>query len=61
LPEVAQQVLLAQQAGLHAFCTGALERMHERAAKLTGAVNSTALIASEIMILLNTYLRISTN
>jgi hypothetical protein len=54
-------VLLAQQWGLQAFCTGALERMHERAAKLTGAVNNTAVIASETMILLNTSFRISTN
>lgn len=51
--EVAQQVLLAQQAGLHAFCTGALERMHDREARLNGAVNITAVIASETMILLN--------
>jgi hypothetical protein len=45
---------LAQQAGLHACCTGALERMHDREAKLTGAVTSAAAIATEVMILLNT-------
>jgi hypothetical protein len=51
--EVAQHVLLAQQAGLHACCAGALERMHERAVRLTGAVSSAAAIATDVMILLN--------
>jgi len=59
--EVAQHVLLTQHRGLQACCSGALERMHEREAKLMGGVNSAAPIPSETMILLNTYLRISTN
>jgi hypothetical protein len=59
--EVAQQVLLAQEPGLHACCSGALEKMHDRAATPIGAANSTAVIASETMILLNINLRTSTN
>ena len=50
--EVAQHVLFAQLPGLHARCAGALERMHDRAVRLTGAVISTAAIASEMIILL---------
>jgi hypothetical protein len=45
--------LLAQLPGLHACCAGALDRMHDREAKLTGAVISAAAIATEVMILLN--------
>jgi len=51
--EVAQHVLLAQQPGLHACCAGALERMHDRAVTVIGAVTSAAAIATEVMILLN--------
>jgi len=57
--DVAQQVLLAQQLGWQAFSLGALERMHDRAARPTGAVKSAAAIAIEIMILLNIDLRIA--
>jgi hypothetical protein len=52
--EVAQQVLLAQQRGLQAPPTGALERMQDRVARPTGAVKSAAAVAIEIMTLLNT-------
>jgi hypothetical protein len=52
--EVAQQVLLAQHAGLQAPPTGALERMQDRVARPTGAVKSAAAVAIEIMTLLNT-------
>jgi len=45
--------LLAQQPGLHACCIGALERMHDRAVRLTGAVTSAVAIAIEVMILPN--------
>jgi hypothetical protein len=51
--EVAQQVLLAQHPDLQAFCSGALERMHDRALKAAGPVKSAAAVAIEIMILLN--------
>jgi len=51
--EVAQQVLLAQQSGWHAFSAGAFKRMQDRADMLTGATTSAAAIATEIMILLN--------
>jgi hypothetical protein len=57
--DVAQQVLLAQQLGWQAFSLGALERMHDREARPTGAVKSTAAIAIEIMILLSIDLRIA--
>ncbi|PYJ28596.1 MAG: hypothetical protein DME89_06005 [Verrucomicrobia bacterium] len=57
--EVAQHVLLAQQAGLHACCAGALERMHDRAVRLTGAVTSAVAIAIESTILLNIAVRIT--
>jgi len=50
--EVAQQVLFAQQPGLQLCRVGALERMHEREARLAGAVESAAAIASEIRTLL---------
>ena len=58
-PEVAQQVLLAQEPGLHACCSGALDRMHDLAARLTGVVKSAAAIAVEVMILLNIDSRIA--
>jgi hypothetical protein len=45
--------LLAQEPGLHACCSGTLDRMHERAVKFTGVENSAAVIATETMILLN--------
>ena len=45
--------MLAHEPGLHVCSAGALDRMHDREAKPTGAVNSTAVIASETMILLN--------
>jgi len=45
--------LFAHEAGLHACSAGALERMHDREAKPTGAANNTAVIASETMILLS--------
>jgi hypothetical protein len=51
--------LLAQLPGLQARSIGALERMHDRVANPTGAVKSTAVIASETMILLNIELLIS--
>jgi hypothetical protein len=51
--EVAQQVLLAQQPGRHAFSAEALARMQDRAEMLTGATRSAAAIPTEIMILLN--------
>jgi hypothetical protein len=51
--EVAQQVLFAQQPGLHAFCTAASERMQVRAERWSGAIVSAATAASEIAILLN--------
>jgi hypothetical protein len=57
--EAAQQLLLAQQLELQACLSGAPERMHDRAAKPTGAVKSAAAIAMEIMILLNIDLRIA--
>jgi hypothetical protein len=38
---------------LHACCAGALDRMHDRAVRLTGAVTNAAAIAAEVMILLN--------
>ncbi|PYI96726.1 MAG: hypothetical protein DME98_11140 [Verrucomicrobia bacterium] len=57
--EVAQHVLLAQHAGLQTFCSGALERMHDRALRATGPVKSAAAVAIEIMILLNIDLRIA--
>jgi hypothetical protein len=57
--EVAQQVLLAQQSGLQAFCSGALVRMHDRAVRPAGAVKSAAAVASEMMILPNIDLRIA--
>jgi hypothetical protein len=51
--DVAQQVLFAQQPGLHAFPAGAFKRMQDRAEMLIGATRSAAAIATEIMILLN--------
>ena len=57
--DVAQQVLFAQQVSWQAFWLGALERMHDLAARPTGAVKSAAAIAIEIMILLNIDLRIA--
>jgi hypothetical protein len=57
--DVAQQVLLAQQPGSQAFCSGALTRMQDRGAKPTGAVKTAAAIASEIMILVKVNLRIT--
>ena len=57
--DVAQQVLFAQQVSWQAFWLGALERMHDLAARTTGAVKSAAAIAIEIMILLNIDLRIA--
>jgi hypothetical protein len=57
--DVAQQVLLAQQLGLHAFSLATFERMHDREARPTGAVKSAAAVAIEIMILLNINLRIA--
>jgi len=51
--EVAQQDLFAQHPGLQAFCSGALERMHDRALRAAGPVKSAAAVAIEIMILLN--------
>jgi hypothetical protein len=57
--DVVQHVLLAQQLDLQAAPTGVLERMHDRAARPTGAVKSAAAVASEIMILLNIDLRIA--
>jgi hypothetical protein len=53
--EVAQHALLAQQRGLQACSTGALDRMHDREARPAGAVNSTAVIANETMILLTDF------
>ena len=50
--EVAQQVLFAQQPGLHAFCAGASERMQVRAERCSGAIVSAAIVASENAILL---------
>jgi hypothetical protein len=44
---------LAQQPALHACCAGALEIMQDRAVRLTGTVTSAAVIATEVMILLN--------
>jgi len=57
--DTAQQVLLAQQPDWQAFWLGALERMHDRAARPTGAVKSAAAIAIEIIILLSIDLRIA--
>ena len=57
--DVAQQVLFAQQLGWQAFSLGALERMHDREARPTGAVKSAEAIANEMMILLNIDLRIA--
>jgi hypothetical protein len=57
--DVAQQILLAQHSDRHAFCSGALERRHDRAARPTGAVKSAAAIAIEMMILLNIALHIA--
>jgi hypothetical protein len=59
--EVAQQVLLAQQLGWQAFSLGALDRMHDREARPTGAVKSAAAMAIVSMILLNIDLRYSTS
>src|SRR5437588_4194884 len=50
--EVAQQVLFAQQPGLHALCAGASERMQVRAERCSGAIFSAATVASENAILL---------
>src|SRR5207302_8231955 len=50
--EVAQQVLFAQQPGLHAFCAGASVRMQVRAERCSGAVVSATIVASESAILL---------
>jgi hypothetical protein len=52
LLEVAQQILLAHEPGLHACSDGALERMHDRDAKPTGAANNTAVSVTEIAILI---------
>jgi hypothetical protein len=57
--DVAQQVLLAQQLALQAAPTGALETMHDRAVRPTGAVISAATVAIAIMILPNIDLRIT--
>jgi len=57
--DVAQQVLFAQQLGWQAFSLGALERMHDREPRPTGAVKSAEAIAIEIMILLSIDLRIA--
>ena len=55
--DVAQHVLLAQQ--LDGEAVGALERMHDRVARPTGAVKTAAAIAIETMILLSIDLRIA--
>jgi hypothetical protein len=57
--DVAQQVLFAQQLGWQAFSLAALERMHDREARPTGAVKSAEAIANEMMILPNIDLRIA--
>jgi len=54
LPDVAQQVLLAQQSGLHAFSLGTFERMHDRAESGIAATGSVIASKSDITNLLNT-------
>jgi len=51
--DVAQQVLFVQQSDWHAFSLGALERIHDRAERCTGAAISIAAMATEIMIRFN--------
>ena len=51
--------MLAQHPDLQAFCSGALERMHDRALRAAGPVKSAAAVANEMMILLNIDLRIA--
>jgi len=57
--DIAQQILLAQHPGSQAFCSGALERTHDRVARPTEAVKSAAAVAIEMMILLNIDFRIA--
>jgi hypothetical protein len=52
--EAAQQGLLAQQAGLHAFSFAPFERMHDRAESGIAATGNIVATTSEITLLLST-------